>query len=124
MQQVEEARAIEGFGLEGDRHARAESSRQVLLMADETIEELGLRRGDVKENITTRGLEHSSLVRGQRLEVGHEVVLEITKPCEPCSRMEEIREGLQNELLGRRGILARVVQGGVIRVGDQILTSG
>ncbi|MBI3586949.1 MAG: hypothetical protein HY088_07465 [Ignavibacteriales bacterium] len=40
--------------------------------------------------------------------------------CEPCSRMEEIGKGLKMELEGRHGMLARVVQSGVIRVSDPI----
>jgi MOSC domain-containing protein YiiM len=40
--------------------------------------------------------------------------------CDPCSRMDEIRPGLQEELEGRRGMLARVVQTGDVAVGDEI----
>jgi MOSC domain-containing protein YiiM len=34
--------------------------------------------------------------------------------------MDEIRDGLKQELEGRRGMVSRVVQGGVISVGDPI----
>ena len=81
---------------------------------------LGLARGDVRENITTVGIELVSLAEGRRLALGEEVVLRITGPCEPCSRMDEIRPGLQQELEARRGMLATVAQGGTIRVGDGI----
>jgi MOSC domain-containing protein YiiM len=40
--------------------------------------------------------------------------------CDPCERMEEIRTVLQDELEGRRGMLARVVKTGEIAVGDEI----
>jgi len=40
--------------------------------------------------------------------------------CDPCSRMDEIRQGLQAELDGKRGMLARVVQGGEVAQNDQI----
>jgi MOSC domain-containing protein YiiM len=40
--------------------------------------------------------------------------------CDPCSRMDEIRPGLQTELDGRRGMLARVVRGGEVAAGDEI----
>jgi MOSC domain-containing protein YiiM len=56
---------------------------------------------------------------GQRLRVG-EVVLEVTVPCEPCHRMDEIRQGLRQDLRGRRGMLCRVVEPGRIRRGDMI----
>jgi MOSC domain-containing protein YiiM len=41
-------------------------------------------------------------------------------PCEPCHRMDEIRQGLKEKLRGRRGMLCRVVEAGRIRRGDRI----
>jgi MOSC domain-containing protein YiiM len=35
--------------------------------------------------------------------------------------MDEIQNGLQSQLAGRRGILAKALHGGVIRVGDTIM---
>jgi len=61
------------------------------------------------------------LGRGQRIKVGDQAVFEITKTCNPCSRMDEIQNGLQSQLAGRRGILAKALHGGVIRVGDTIM---
>jgi MOSC domain-containing protein YiiM len=40
--------------------------------------------------------------------------------CDPCSRMDEIRPGLQAELDGRRGMLARVVRSGEVSAGDVV----
>jgi MOSC domain-containing protein YiiM len=119
MRGMGEVLAVTDGGLKGCRHGRPGSRRQVLLMNGETLEQFGLAPGQLKENITTRGLQLGSLVRGERLAVG-EVVLEITGPCDPCSRMDEIRMGLQQALQGRRGILCRVVQGGRIRRSDGI----
>jgi MOSC domain-containing protein YiiM len=34
--------------------------------------------------------------------------------------MDQIRDGLRGALEGRRGMLARVVAGGLVRVGDPI----
>jgi MOSC domain-containing protein YiiM len=85
----------------------------------ETLEALQLHPGEIKENITTRGLDVRGLRPGQRLCIG-EALVEITVPCEPCKRMEDIRAGLKNELRRRRGMLCRVVEGGRIRVGDAI----
>jgi len=117
---VESAEVVEGLGLRGDRHAIAESTRQILLIEGETLGELKLNPGQVKENITTRGIRLMNLERAQKMQVGDETVLEITKACTPCGRMDEIRSGLQSQLAGRRGILARALRGGVIRVGDTI----
>lgn len=120
MQQVALARAVENLGLEGDRHAKADSKRQVLLMEAETLIKFDLRVGDVKENITTRGIALMSLPVGARLRVG-EAVFEITGVCHPCSRMDDLLPGLRETLSGQRGMLARVTQGGLLRVGDAIV---
>ena len=123
MRSVESARVIAGFGIEGDRHAGSEGARegrQVLLIDEETLEALGLSHGEVRENVTTSGIELAGLREGQRLDLGNEAVLEITGPCAPCARMDGIRPGLLQELEGRRGILANVVQSGTIKKGDTI----
>jgi MOSC domain-containing protein YiiM len=119
MLEVENATAIADRGLEGCRHARQGSQRQVLLVESETLKRSGLRSGQIRENITTSGLDVDNLARGQRLEIGA-ALFEVTGPCEPCSRMDEIRMGLQQELYGQRGTLCRVIAGGQIRRGDAI----
>jgi MOSC domain-containing protein YiiM len=121
MEPHESLSAVSGAGLCGCRHCRAGNDRAVLLMDSETLEALGLRPGQIKENITTRGLPVAALGAGSRLAVGSGgVVLEITGPCHPCRRMDEIRDGLRGALKGRRGQNARVLTGGDIRVGDPI----
>jgi MOSC domain-containing protein YiiM len=119
MREVEEVTARADGGFEGCRHGRPGNRRQVLLVEGEMLEDLGLAPGEVKENITTRGLRLNDLAKGQRLEVG-QAVLQVIGPCEPCSRMDDIRMGLQQELDGRRGVLCRVVEGARIRRGDVI----
>ncbi len=119
MQKVNPARALENLGLEGDRHAMPDGKRQVLLMPAEVLDKLDIPIGAVKENITTSGIDLMRLGSGTRLRIG-DALFELTKVCEPCSRMDEIRMGLQDELDGQRGMLARVLHGGEIRVGDEI----
>ena len=119
MREVPESRAIVDWGLEGCAHARGTSKRQVLLMDSETLQEFSLRPGQVKENLLTLGLDLHALTRGQRLRIG-EALLEVTIPCEPCNYIESLRPGLEKALRGRRGMLTRVVEGGLIRPGDAI----
>ena len=119
MKAVDQALAVADQGLEGCLHGRAGSKRQVLLVDSETLNEFGLLPGIIRENVTTVGLNVAELRPGQRLCVG-EAVLEVTVPCEPCFRMDEIRMGLQKELGNRRGTLCRVVEGGRISRGDAI----
>jgi len=78
-----------------------------------------LQPGMLRENITSDGLNVNSLGTGQRLGIG-EARLEVTMVCTPCSQMERIRPGLRKELWGRRGMLCRVLAGGIIRPGDSI----
>lgn len=120
MQPVNPAVLVADFGLEGCRHAKPKSRRQVLLIEQETLEALELEPGMVKENITTRGIDLSSLPVDSRLFLGDEAEVWVTGPCQPCGYMDEIRDGLQEELRGRRGVLAWVKQGGRVRVGDAI----
>src|SRR5882762_5784225 len=119
MKELEEVESLADKGFKGCIHGRPGSKRQVLLMDIETLEKLIIAPAAMKENITTSGLDFKRLSAGQRLRIG-ESLLEITLPCEPCSRMEEIRQGLQVELRGQRGWLCRVVQTGKIKRGDGI----
>ena len=120
MKFVNPATVIQDYGLEEDHHARAGSERQLLLIEEETLRAMNLRIGVVRENLTTRGIVLTGLESGRILQIGSEVRLRITQPCQPCSRMDEIRPGLQQELTGRRGVLAKVESGGSISVGDPI----
>jgi len=119
VREFDEVSAVENRGFQDCIHGRTGSRRQVLLMDFETLEELGIPPGRVKENITTRGLGLHGLAEGQRLRAG-EAVLEVTVPCTPCGQMDEIREGLKEALRGRRGVLCRVLEPGRIRRGDPI----
>jgi MOSC domain-containing protein YiiM len=119
MREVSEVEVIKDKGFKGCIHGRPGSERQVCLMDRETLHKFGLDPGVVKENITTRGIDFQSLATGNVLRFG-DCVLEITGPCDPCARMDEIRMGLQEELRGQRGWLCRVKEAGMIRRGDRI----
>jgi MOSC domain-containing protein YiiM len=120
MEELSEVEAVVNKGFRGCIHGRPGSKRQVSLMDLETLEKLGVAPGMVKENITTRGVDFQSFSTGQILRIGDECVLEITGPCHPCPRMDEIRMGLQEELRGQRGWLCKVNVAGRIRRGDRI----
>ncbi|OLC86611.1 MAG: hypothetical protein AUH88_04325 [Acidobacteria bacterium 13_1_40CM_4_61_5] len=119
MEEVAEVRALEDLGFEGCVHARPGSKRQVLLVESESLDAMGLPPGIIRENITTEGLNANGLEAGTRLRIG-EALVEVTAPCTPCDLMERIRPGLRRDLQGRRGMLCRVLQSGVIRRGDSI----
>jgi len=121
MQHVGSLTFVEEYGIQDNKsYGLGRQRRQVLLIEEETLESFGLEHGIVKENVTTAGIDLTALKEGETIAFGDEVLLAITDPCDPCSRMEEIRPGLQQELQGRRGILATIVRGGVAKVGDAL----
>ena len=119
LQTVQSAEALTDRGLDGDRHARPGNRRSVLFMEQETLDAHGLTPGDVREQVTVRGLDLNGLVFGSRLKVGS-AVFEVAGPCAPCQRMEELRAGLRQALEGRRGRFVRVVEAGTVSVGDAV----
>jgi MOSC domain-containing protein YiiM len=77
----------------------------------ETRRKFPLAPGEIKENITVRGIDLETLRIVQEPKVGR-AKLRITTPCEPCNRMDEIRIGLELEFGGRRALLRRVMEPG------------
>lgn len=120
MRPVNPVLFVTDSGIEGDCHGRPGSRRQVLLIEAETLDFLGVPPGAVKENITTWGINLMGLQPGTRLLLGEEAVLWITGACAPCALMDDVRPGLEEELQGRRGVLAWVQKGGRVFVGDPI----
>ena len=119
MEELQEARAMEDVGLEGCAHARPQGRRQVLLMDRETLDVFELAPGIVRENVTTEGVDVNGLAMGQRLQIG-EVELQVSAVCDPCEQIEALRPELQAAMQGRRGMLCKVVRGGILRRGDEI----
>jgi MOSC domain-containing protein YiiM len=119
MEELSEVHAVGDTGFEGCAHGRRGGPRQVLLVDRETLEAMDLQPGMIRENITTDGLNVNGLQIGQQLRIG-EARLEVSTVCNPCDLMETIRPGLRKELWGRRGMLCRVLDGGLIRCGDLI----
>jgi MOSC domain-containing protein YiiM len=114
----ESRRAIAGQGLEGCAHANP-PKREVLFVSKEHLDSVGVHQGAIRENLTVEGDDVEQWPIGQRVRAG-EAVFEITMVCDPCHRMDELRQGLRTELDGKRGMLARVVEGGEVAVGDDI----
>ena len=119
MQAVESIEAEAGLGFLDCAHARKNSGRQILLVDKETLDAMQLHPGIIRENITTEGLNVNGLAMGEQLRIGP-VLLQVSAVCTPCDQLEKVRPGLRREMYGRRGMLCRVLESGVIRVGDAI----
>lgn len=121
---VEQA-VVAACGLEED-HGASEK-RAVTLMQAEHLAVIGamLGRGpvapaDLRRNILIAGLNLAAL-KGRRVQVGT-AVLDITTICAPCSRMEEtFGAGGYSAVRGHGGFCARVVEAGVVCLGDSVV---
>ena len=133
MVPVKEVRAIAGKGLEGDRYLnetgkfsdRPGPGRQLTLIELESIEALqredsiALNPLESRRNIVTRGVPLNHLV-DRRFRVG-EVAARGVRLAEPCEYLEELtQKKVINGLTHRGGLRAEILEGGIIRVGDQV----
>ena len=114
----ERVRAVPGSGFEGCAHANP-PKREVLFVSREHLDAVGVEPGAIRENLTVDGVDVHEWQVGQQVRAG-EALFEITMVCDPCHKMDELRDGLRAELEGRRGMLARVVEGGEVAVGDTV----
>lgn len=131
MEVIERAEITETGGIAGDfRGARKPGSsgkRQVTLIEridwDAAMAEVGhsIPWYQRRANLLVDGLDLPQLA-GTRLRLGADVVLEVTRFCDPCERMEALAPGLLAALMPdwRGGACSRVLQGGTIRIGDVI----
>jgi MOSC domain-containing protein YiiM len=116
------------FGLKDDAHA-GKWHRQVSLLAMESIGKmvrLGLKvgPGDFAENITTQGLDLLKLPVGTRFRIGENSLLEVTQIGKVCHTRCAIYYQAGDCVMPKEGIFARVLEGGEIKVGDEIRVLG
>src|SRR4051794_6474981 len=128
MLAVKAARLLPGEGLEGDRwRGAADGACQGTLVAAEQLAAIAGYLGlpavapeRLRRNLLVAGLNLLAL-QGRRFRIGT-AVLDCSGECHPCSRMEEeFGPGGYNAVRGHGGITARVLEGGVIRLGDPVL---
>ena len=124
---VGQVEAIAGYGLAGDHYAsKTNGKRQVTLIQAEHLEAVAKILGKtevrvdwVRRNVLVSGINVYAL-RDRKFKMGG-VVLEGSGTCDPCSRMEEVLgTGGYNAMRGHGGIIARILEGGLIRVGDPL----
>lgn len=114
----------EGFGLRGDAHG-GDWHRQVSLLSKEDIESMKAKGFDVgpgsfAENLTTENFDLASLKVGDRVRVGENVILEITQIGKECHTRCAVYNKIGECVMPQRGIFAKVIKGGHVKVGDGI----
>lgn len=112
-------------GMVGDSHAGLDRVREVSLLALESINRFNqkgysFKPGDFAENVTTEGIELPILLVGSRLEIGSEVILEITQIGKKCHLKCDIYKEVGKCIMPKEGIFAAVIRGGEMKPGDII----
>ena len=120
MSVVDRAEVKAGEGLVGDRHAKRESSRQILLMDRTIMDALEVEPGQLRENMTIEGLSLFDLEKGQKLRVGDSLEFQIGELCDPCENMDHIRPGLREKIEGQRGLFVTPLGSGEVKLGDEV----
>jgi MOSC domain-containing protein YiiM len=124
MRAVVEAPVRVGGGIEGDSHAHR-SKRAVTVVDRSTHDAVGVKPGDLREQITVEGMpDLGSLAERTLLRIGA-ITLRVNGPCDPCEHIGEMndRDPLRFRALldGRRGLVCNVVTAnGPVRVGDAV----
>jgi MOSC domain-containing protein YiiM len=132
MKIVQSVEAKVEYGLEGDRRlkGRPGSARQVSIISVEYIDVIArlLKKDNIdpallRRNLVVSGINLSAL-RHQMFQIGA-ALFEGTALCHPCVRMEEAlgKNGLA-AMLGHGGICAKILEGGLIQVGDEVVYKG
>lgn len=144
----QEIKLLTGLGVEGDAHLgvtvqhrsrvakdpNQPNLRQVHLIHAELLEELSQKGfsvapADMGENLTTRGVDLLALPQGARLHLGDQAVIEVTGLRNPCKQINDFQPGLMQavldydadgQLIRKAGVMAIVIEGGVVRPGDAI----
>lgn len=120
---VDSITLVEEKGVLNDAHFNKLSDRQVSILSIEDIEytnnnmNANLKPGDFAENITTKGIELFTLPIGTKLYIG-ETILEVSKIGKECHKGCDIQKSVGSCIMPKRGIFARVIKGGEIKLED------
>ena len=121
---VESVAAVAGKGLVGDRHFTDNPGpgNALTLIEAEVLEDVGLTGAQSRRQVVVRGVRLNDLI-GRRFRVGG-VECYGVEICEPCRHLQELtRPGIIKDLIHRGGLNADILSGGMITVGDEVLSS-
>ena len=137
---VDQAQAVPGRGLLGDHRANSHrenddaTRRELTLIQHEhlpliaawcslpQVDAQHLRRNLVISGLNLIAMRSPFPAQTMTWRIGAQVRIEMTGPCAPCSRIEaQLGRGGYSAMRGHGGMTARLVTGGVIRVGDDVV---
>ena len=118
------AEFVPNHGIEGDAHA-GNWHRQVSLIGAEKIDAFRAKGAEVEhgafgENLVVEGLDFRALPVGTLLRCGS-VLLEMTQIGKDCHSHCAIYQQVGDCIMPREGVFARVLEGGRISVGDELV---
>ncbi len=127
LQEVKSVEINQEVGLVGDHYQGSrEKKRQVTLIQAEHLEAVAsmLDKSEISPQLTRRNIVVKGInllaLKDKKFQLGS-AILEMTGLCHPCSRMEEnLGAGGYNAMRGHGGITARVIQGGLVKLGDAV----
>ena len=123
---IGECNVIEGFGLENDAHG-GNWHRQVSLLSYDKVLEFNDKGGAVEdgafgENILVEGIDFKTLPIGTLFKC-NDVILELTQVGKECHAHCEIYKRVGDCIMPREGVFSKVINGGKIKVGDELICS-
>jgi molybdopterin adenylyltransferase len=121
------ANLVAGYGIEGDRKG-GNPKRNLNIMSYEILEALrkdgfSTLPGQMGEQVVIQGLDVGQLAEGNRLQIGDTAIVEVVSHRTGCQRFEHVQGKTPQQAAGRMGIMAKVVAGGMISVGDSVRKS-
>lgn len=122
-QPVDQLMLIAGEGIDGDRHRDPVSPRQLLLSSSATYADFSLPPHALRDNLLL-DTSIDALPSGTVLQIGDSAQVRLMFVCEACGRLDLHGAHVAARIGARRGVLARVVRGGAIHVGDTVCDLG
>jgi MOSC domain-containing protein YiiM len=121
---LQQAQLVVGCGIDGDAKG-GHSGRDLNIMAAETLQRLAgegfqTAPGRMGEQLVVAGLAVDSLPSGTRVQIGGSARVEVVEPRTGCGKFEQHQGKPRQEAAGRLGVMARVLVGGPIQVGDPV----
>lgn len=125
--EIDSANIVENYGIQGDAHGGS-GHRQVSLLGKESIDKMRNRGIDIShgafgENIVTEGIDLLSLPLGAKLKLGRDVFGEVTQIGKECHNPCAIYHTVGDCIMPREGIFIKILRGGSLNKGDDIVES-